>query len=170
VRYQVQQITADTMGTYKALYDQGGTPWDDARTDLVREELDVKGNPIDGTREIIAENVVDLKFGVTVAQSFTGTSVNQLATFVPETAQDLVYQWAGNVSNAGALPERIEALRVRMSIRSREPDRETDITSGGSVAPGLYRFKLTKDGKTQYARVRTLQADVALNNQMGVSW
>jgi hypothetical protein len=56
----------------------------------------------------------------------------------------------------------VRAVRVRLSVRSREADRTAAIT-----LPGLYRIKLP-DG--DWARVRTFQADVALQNQIDTRW
>jgi hypothetical protein len=52
-------------------------------------------------------------------------------------------------------------VRARLSVRSREADRDVALTGG------LYRFKLP-DGA--WARVRTFQADIVLPNQMDVRW
>ena len=67
----------------------------------------------------------------------------------------------GFPDDAVGLPQRVRTVRARLSVRSREADRETEI------AGGLYRFKLADK---QYARVRTFQADIALPNQLGVTW
>jgi len=56
---------------------------------------------------------------------------------------------------------------VRLSVRSREADREADILPGPGVAAGFYRIGLGPDGTAPFARVRTVQADIALRNQMG---
>jgi hypothetical protein len=60
-----------------------------------------------------------------------------------------------------AAPQRVRAVRVRLSVRSREADRDVGLPNG------LYRFKLP-DGA--WARVRTFQADIALPNQLDVRW
>jgi hypothetical protein len=61
-------------------------------------------------------------------------------------------------------PERVRGVQVRLAVRSRLPDRDTALLA---PAGSLFRFKLA-NGK--YARVRSLQAEVALNNQLGVFW
>lgn len=171
VRYQVRPVDLKAAPGYAPLYSTGGTPWDANRTDLVREELDVTGAQIPGTEEIVSEYAVDLELGITVAQTFNGLNVSQLTNFAPGDTK--VKEWAGDIVNvATAQPQRVQALRVRLSVRSREPDRELGITgsAAGPVAPGLYRFSLASDGLSQFARVRTLQADITLHNQLGISW
>jgi hypothetical protein len=38
------------------------------------------------------------------------------------------------------------------------------------VAPGLYRFLVGDENGPRFARVRTLQADINLQNQTGLQW
>ena len=58
--------------------------------------------------------------------------------------------------------ERVRAVRARLSVRSREADRDV------ALPGGLYRFRLLPDNG--WARVRTFQADILLQNQMDVRW
>jgi hypothetical protein len=55
---------------------------------------------------------------------------------------------------------------VRLAVRSREPDREANTVAGG------FRFGLNVGGGSggPFARVRTLQADVMLNNNSNATW
>jgi hypothetical protein len=75
------------------------------------------------------------------------------------------------VFGTGNQPELIRTLRVRLGVRSRESDRPADIAADvdAGATQGLYRFNVGGTGDT-FARVRTFQADVALNNQMDVLW
>ena len=57
----------------------------------------------------------------------------------------------------------------------READRQGNISDPSGtfptgVAPGLYRVGLGAGATAPFARVRTLQADVSLPNQLGVLW
>ena len=64
----------------------------------------------------------------------------------------------------GGTPENARAIRIRLSVRSREADRPVGIPTEDGDA--LFRFGLGESGGPPFARVRTLQADVALQNQM----
>jgi prepilin-type N-terminal cleavage/methylation domain-containing protein len=144
------------------------------RTELVRVELDANGdeiedrddaNPALSTLEVVAEYAVDLKFGVT-------------STLVNDTAPTVVRREIGNSggyviaqpnSDPAAFPERIRSIGVRLSTRARVPDRNQPLTGG--LVGNIGRFQLTGvPGETTYARMRTLQAEIALQNQSGVAW
>jgi hypothetical protein len=176
VRYSIKDMRADPR--YAPLYSAGTTvagavPTTDAgRTELVREELDTAGAPIDGTAEIVAEFAVDLSFGVTVTQTATvsGSQIEQLTTFAP--GADTV-TWAGNPVTMPITggPQHIRGVRARLSVRSREADRESDMpTARGVIGPGLFRVGLGNGGTAPFARVRTVQADIALRNQRDARW
>jgi hypothetical protein len=152
------------------------------RAELVREELDTTGAPIDGTEEIVTEFAVDLKFGVTVGHVISGTSqVSRVETILPGDVN--VAAWAGDTSAvtgpAGAMPpsspptpQLVRAVRIRLGVRSRDADRSTNLDGGVGMpmAPGLYRIGTDPAGGGPFARVRTMQADVALRNQQGATF
>jgi hypothetical protein len=159
IRYQIRSLKTDTR--FKPLWDaSAAAPGEATRTELVREELDTKGDPInrpgDLTTELAAEYAVNLEFSATAQLPATNTAVDiqpgsggfqQIFALDPE-----------NVGN----PQRVRAIRARLSVRSREADREA------AIPGGLYRFQLP-DTKA-WARVRTFQADIALPNQEDVRW
>lgn len=178
VRYEVRDLR--NVDEYKSLY--GDTKFgdvtatgatitgDDDRHELVRYEIDATdGAPIAGTVELIAEYAVDLRFGGTVATTVAnGTQLTQtLSRFAPGENAIFYTDWARNptLTPTKAGPERIRALQVRLAVRSRLPDRDQPMP--GMPAGSLYRYKLA-NGK--YARVRSLQAEVTLSNQLGVFW
>jgi prepilin-type N-terminal cleavage/methylation domain-containing protein len=173
VQYQIESLAGDKQ--YAPLYDNSD-PWDAGRTELVRQELDVTGKPIDGTEEVVAEYAVDLRFGLTVVNGFANPAdpVDPTTlTYEPGNAQ--VLNWAGDTSknntpNQG--PELVRAVRVRLSVRSRDPDRQTNVDPATvpGLAAGFYRMGLGPNGTAPFARVRTLQSDVSLTNQLGVMW
>ena len=105
-------------------------------------------------------------------QSAPGQNVTELRTiqFGNSDVLDFAHLSTGTTAIQG--PHRIRNVRVRLAIRSREPDREQDVVTGGDVAPGMYRIAVGAPdaGTRPFARVRTLQADVALHNQMGLQW
>jgi len=181
IRYEIRDIrNATTYPNFaQAISDTAAVQTatlDATRRDLIRVELDVDGNELADTLELIAEYAVDLRFGLTV-MSNASTSAKvadpQLTTFLsnlpatPNTNNAAITNWAGLPSglNANVGPEFIRSVRLRFSVRSREPDRDTNIIPSDTVAPGLYRIGLGTDGKAPYARVRTMQADIALRNQ-----
>jgi type II secretory pathway pseudopilin PulG len=175
VQYDIRNIAQNSNfgGTnlaYEPLYDGGaGDPrYEPDRTDLVRVELDSNGAPITGTEEVVAEYAVDLKFGITVANNPSGPYTDptfQQFDFddpvIPNWAGDLI----GDVADPGTGPQRVRDIRVRLAVRSQEPDREA-----APVTPGqFFRMALGNGANAPpFARVRTLQADIAMNNQMGV--
>ena len=161
---------------YAPLYgDPATAAWDADRTELVRVELDTSGTPIAGTEELIAEYAVDFELGITVVNGvvLNGTDPDLFA-FAPGDAQ--IENWAGDstlIGNPLQGPQRVRTVRLRLSVRSREPDRQAPIVGAPTtlVAPGLYRIALGGNGTgAPYARVRTLQAEVALHNQVGHLW
>jgi hypothetical protein len=175
IRYELRDLS-QSPGRYAALFNgPGRTPFDANRRELVRAELfaDTTDTIDPTTLEVVVEHAVDLKFGVTVA----GPALNALQTFPPGNAS--VQTTASDVSTNDSKPQWIRAIRVRLSARSTVPDREADVAQPDSegevaqdapgVAAGLYRIRVGS-GEEPFARVRTLQADVALPNQSGVIW
>ncbi len=178
VRYAIKDMASDSR--YAPLFQAGTTtagpgatpPTDVGRTELVREELDTSGNLIAGSSEVISEFAVDLSFGVTVSELAAGSSggqVEQLETFGPGAP---TAAWAGDTTTMDALhgPQRIRGVRARLSVRSREADRLANMPDGGAFGPGLFRIGLGTNGKAPFARVRTVQADIAVRNHRGVTW
>ncbi|HVW26007.1 MAG TPA: hypothetical protein VHC69_11605 [Polyangiaceae bacterium] len=178
VRYSIKDMSTDAR--YAPLFSAGtttagpgATPATDVgRTELVREELDTSGNVITDSAEIVSEFAVDLSFGVTVSELASGASggqIEQLETFAPGVATQA---WAGDTTTMDALhgPQRIRGVRARLSVRSRQADRLSGMPDGGSFGPGLYRIGVGTNGAGPFARVRTVQADIAIRNQRGVAW
>jgi hypothetical protein len=177
IRYRIRDMRSDP--DYRSLFDDSSAgeiaAWEAGRTELVREELRVDGTPLDTapdkTVEIVAEYAVDLKFALTVVTGTTRTAnqteVTALTTYPFGDAH--IAGIASNPASASFAPQTIRSVRARLSVRSRVPDRQAAIVgqSGTSVAPGFYRIELTPG---VFARVRTLQADVALPNHGGITW
>ena len=165
VQYSIRSLSADPnfaplFGASVAL---ANIPGEAARTELVREELNpATGAVIPGTTELVAEFAVDLQFGYTGGRGAPGSPVTQLETILPG-------------DGVPANPQRVRAIRARLSVRSREADRSSNATAAeraalGLSATGLYRFDVEGDQGKHFARVRTLQADISLPNQNGVDW
>jgi hypothetical protein len=173
IRYDVRSLNGNA--DYAPIYANNNQIGDVDRTELRRVEVDTSGNDIQGTEELVSQFAVDLKFSLTVATAVVGGS-DPLIQAVPD--DDVSTTWAGDITglpgNSG--PERIKSVRVRLSVRSREADRGEDMPTTADIAPGFYRVGLGNPAISvappgpPYARVRNLQADVALNNQMGIFW
>jgi prepilin-type N-terminal cleavage/methylation domain-containing protein len=144
------------------------------RTELVRVELAADGTEIESrtetnanlaTLEVVAEYAVDLKFGVvsTVVNGVNPTLTRR------DIADDTGYAVVKDITDVTARPNRVRAISVRFSTRARIPDRNQQIPAGPVGALG--RFQLTTvPGELSWARMRTLQAEVSLPNQTGVTW
>ena len=183
IQYDIRSLvnnaqTQEAKNTYATMFakEQGALGESD-RTELVRVEQDINGDAIAGTEELVAEYAVDLNVTVTAVTGILNpTSPNPdptLATIVPTMAQFATF--TGSTYGTASTPELIRSVRVRLGVRSREPDRKTDLDGGAGNA--LFRFKVGDPPGTQFleppdtfARVRTFQADVALHNQSDVLW
>jgi hypothetical protein len=186
IRYSLRDMTASTR--YAPLFGSGNTPPTDVgRTELIREELDARGDPILDAAglpmpEIISEFAVDLAFSVTVSQIITSGSGAQLETLALVASTDRTNwvgpAWGANPGTAAAAnrgPHLVRAVRARLSVRSREADRLTNIATfgDGGTAPvmgGLYRFRVPAAGGPTFARVRTVQTDIAIRSHRGATW
>jgi hypothetical protein len=172
VRYQIASLSGEAR--YAPVYNDPN-PWDATRTELVREELDTTGAPILATRELVAEYAVDLRFGVSFVNFDPDGTPGSLSTLAPGNAN--IATAMGDVNSGPSTtvyPHRARVIRVRLSVRSREPDRDAQILPGAGVAPGFYRMGLgtgtSGTAAPPFARVRTLQADVTLHNLVGIRW
>jgi hypothetical protein len=157
VRYRVTALDW-TSAAWRPVWDASSSaPGEAARTELVRDELDASGAVVAGSTDIVAEYAVDLEFAVTGATDATGTA--------------LMYSASSNANfstffGAAGNPQWVRTVRVRMGVRSREADREANITGPGGGR--IYRFRL--GANLGWARVRTFQADVPLPNQAAARW
>jgi hypothetical protein len=162
IRYQIRNLQADGLARFAPLWAaSAGAPGEATRTELVREELDANGvvieNPGNLTTELVAEYAVDLGFSVTAQLPNANVAVD----VQPGDANfPTIFAAAPAVGN----PQRVRAVRARLSVRSREADREA------AIPGGLYRFRLLPAPDTSWARVRTFQADIGLPNQEDVRW
>ena len=165
IRYRIASLKNDTTysGSYGQLYNStlaNSNPADVYRTELIREELDpVTGQAFANTPpEIVAEYAIDLKFEGLVTPAL-GPNQTALAVTTP-TAGD-IYTITSGAVGAGQ-PQRVRSLRARLSVRSREADRTSNVPAAMS-AKGRYRIAVGADQLT-FARVRTVQTDIAIPN------
>lgn len=171
IRYDVRSLSENPA--YAALFSaRAGLLGEDTRTELVRAELDpsnaagtallsIGGAP--ALEELVAEYAVDLDFEPTVVNATP--SPDPTLTHIQSANAAFA-----NYSGAGTLVQRIRSVRVRLGVRAREGDRQANVPGGPDVASGLYRVLIGSQNGPRYARVRTLQADVQLVNQAGVTW
>lgn len=161
----IQYDIRDLSGTdaFSGMFPEGGGPaYESTRRELVREELDVDGDAIEGTLELVAEYAVDLGFSLVSAGAAGLTRV---------APADLVN--AAGDPRSGAEPQRIRAVHAWLSLRSQEADRTTALTLAPTApGPSLLRVSMhPSDGALPpFARVRTLQSTIPLSNQMRATW
>lgn len=172
IRYDVRNLSKDSLfsGTtkyadlYTASTNAAIDKFEKNRAELVRTELDANDKPlaVNGVNleELVAEYAVDFRLGVGAVSSNPSAEPTLVQLDEGDNGFD---GYAERLPNAGGTPQRLRSLRVRLSLRSREADRDER-----SFAGGLYRVGLGDNGKAPYARVRTLQADVMLNNNANV--
>jgi len=162
IRYDLRNLSSQP--SFAPMF-RGGPSYEATRRELVREELDLDGNPIANTLELISEYAVDLGFSLLVSQGAGG-----LETIPPASVPD----WAGTPTlGAGRGPQHIRAVRFWLSTRSQEADRDAAIPYTPAVpGPTRLRMSLNPTDPTlgPFARVRTLQTTVPLNNQATVTW
>lgn len=148
---------------------------DPTKYDLVRSYVDaVTGTLVPGTTEVVAEYAVDLEFAFSVDAGLSNLQP-LIQTFPFDSALNV--PWApditkGVVPNQGA--ERIRSVRVRLVTRAAEADRTLNVPVPNATPPFTYRYCVLTGGRCdpvntagvlQYARARTVTAEVALSNQ-----
>ena len=138
---------------------------DSGRTELVRTELAADGSEIVGSTELVAEYAVDMRFGITVSTKVNTTNYSPTVETYPFGDAN-VYTIAADIAHGGT-PELIRAVQVRLSTRSRAPDRDATLPVGPDGR--TLRFLIDPTLQPAYARVRTVYANVALPNQGGFS-
>jgi hypothetical protein len=162
VRYDLRSMVADS--SYAALFKASGLgtgggsnalPYEAGRAELVRVELNAAGVEIPATREIVAEYAVDLQVNA------WGATSDLDPTLIPITA---------NLDQSYAFTQRLRGVHLRFSVRSREADRDADISGVGGTGADLYRIPLGAGKTAPYARVRTFQSDIALRNLENSNW
>jgi hypothetical protein len=162
---------ANNAATASAEADISG---DTGRTELIRVELDANDNEIASTLELIAEYAVDLKVGLTVstkgnvppaelAQCPIPVLTGLYHCPIPMPAS--VYTKLSGFVDAGARPEMVQSVAIRLVTRARAPDREADL----GIGPDGRKFRFLIDRpapqKDGYARLRTQYAEKFLRNQ-----
>lgn len=163
IRYDIDDLSGDASLT--GVFG-GGPSYESGRRELVREELDVDGVVMEGSRELIAEYAIDLGFSLFVENDLSGP--------LTRVAGADVASWAGDPTGlpAGQGPQLIRAVHAWLSVRSREADRISPLAlTTTAPGPNLLRVSLHPTDGTQgpFARVRTLQSTIALHNQSQIT-
>lgn len=168
VQYEVRPPqTAAGIAGYKTVFtNSADAPGESARTELMRVELDINGQVLDTTEELVAEYAVDLNLQVIALSAPPNLSDPTLVLVSP--GDPLYTSYTGPVFGTANRPDRIRSVRVRLGVRSREADRTATIANAANQ--GLFRFNIGSGTAETFARVRTFQADIALHNQADTLW
>lgn len=155
---------------------------------LYREMLSGTGEPLPpppaGTLpQIVAEYAVDLKFGIVVEDYAPPPNNIRVFEMDTDTGNGAIATWtqAANATNYGLPgPQRVRAVRFRISTRAAMPDRKSPLGNGTSVTgPYLLRYCVDPNrgcppgdpaAPPNYARVRTITSEVALINQARMNY
>jgi hypothetical protein len=169
VRYDMRNLNdPGLLPQFQGMFPTGrGPSYESTRRELVREELAVDGAPIPGTLELVAEYAVDLGFSLFVSAN-TGAALSRVP---PASLGD--YAGNPNLTGLGRGPQLIRAVHAWLSLRSQEADRETGLSLANTApGPNLLRIGMNPEGAAlpPFARVRTLQSTIPLNNQMRATW
>lgn len=129
---------------------------------------------------MIAEYAVDLKFGISAVQAdpVLQKSDPQITRYpIAATDNANVYTIAAANDQPGARPQDVRSVQIRLSTRTRAPDRDVGFPVGPDgrrlrfLIPGIVAGVNTltdtvpAGASPVFARMRTLYADVALPNQ-----
>jgi len=168
IQYAVRppQTPLAIAGYQNLFTNSADAPGEAGRTELTRVELNINGQAIDGTEEIVAEYAVDLNVQLTAVTSTTGCCDPNLGLLSP--TDPLFPTFTGAVFNTLNTPELIRSVRVRLGVRSREADRTATVANPANQ--GMFRFNIGSGTAETFARVRTFQADVVLHNQADILW
>ncbi len=162
VRYDIRSMLADA--NYKELFKAtssgsgGGAstlPHQSGRAGLGRVGLGPTGAEIGETREIVSEYAVDLRLDA------WGATSGLDPTLVAVTA---------DLNSTYPSTHLLRGVHLRLSVRSREADRDSDISGSGGSGTDLYRIALGPGKTKPFARVRTYQSDIALRNLESSNW
>jgi len=167
IRYDLRNLDTSALPQYAPMFVGGPSYEKNNRRELIREELDLTGTPFPNSLELVAEYAVDLGFSLFVAPTQTQPLTRLLPTEVSG------YAGTPGTLPTGQGPQRIRAVQVWLSTRSQEADRSVGLgLTTTAPGPELLRVSLhpTDGALPPFARVRTVQSMVPLNNQAMVPW
>lgn len=166
VRYEIKSVVNDNAFSD---YVQPTNPvtGDDIRTELIRTELTPDDAVMAGSTELITEYAVAMRFGLTALGITSQPDAPVLERFpiTDPTPNANVFVVAGPADVINNRPEAIRSIQVRLSVRSRAPDRPTALP-GQAGKP--YRFFIsTAKSSDKWARMRNLEREFSLINTKG---
>lgn len=175
IRYELRSLVGDPTGPYFPLVkglsaDQDLLSGDAGRVELVRVEKDVDN--ADMSIELVSEYATDLQFGVTAACSAAALPCNPDNGAPPFPVRlQIGGALDAQIPTIGA--SRMRSIHVRFSTRTRAPDRTQNL--GPAEPDGRPQYFFIPGvpgaaGRYEYARMRTLYAEIALPNLFGVTW
>ncbi|HRI64519.1 MAG TPA: prepilin-type N-terminal cleavage/methylation domain-containing protein [Polyangium sp.] len=166
IRYEVRSVVNDAAFN-DFVQPINSVAGDETRTELIRTELLPNDDVMAGTTELITEFAIGMRFGLTALTTTSQPDAPVLERFpiADPTPNAQIYTIAGPADIVGNRPEHIRSVQVRLSTRSRAPDRPTTLPG----QPGKpYRFYIgTAKGADKYARVRNLEREFNLVNMKG---
>ena len=169
VRWEVRPIDLTKTGDqpYAGLVSAAGDKYE-----LFRSYVDVTGN-VTQQPELVAEYVVDLKFGFSA--DLTAVNLQQRALTVYGFSDTRNQTVADDVSvNILAQPERVRSVHFRVTTRSPSADRSEMFSmpianAQQGVYPTRYCILPTcTPGKIGWARIRAITSEVATTNLAGL--
>jgi hypothetical protein len=154
---------------------------------LVRELLDALGNALPGPPagplpQIVAEYVVDLKFGVVVENYLPPPNNISVFDVDSDPGGGPIATWTQPIFNTlygQPGPQRVRSVRFRLAVRTPQPDRVAPLPE---PAPYILRYCVDpargcppvdfqdRNSRPNYARVRTIHSEVALINQARMNY
>ena len=171
VRWQIMAATSEPPVFENGLGAQTFGGVDPNKYDLVRAYVGMNGAIILSTMEVVAEYAVDFDFAFSFETGTATQPVSQTFWSGDTTHNPNWVEWTGNLpAVAGAQPQRLRSLRVRLATRVAQPDRSVNIPA--NAGPFLYRYCLNAAGCAQsvdpnfpqWARTRTITTDVSMPN------
>lgn len=171
VLYDVRSLQGNASSKYATLVTPpagiGAVSGDSGRTELLRIEIDAAGNERATSVEMVSEYAVDLRLGITAVTGKVANDNYNPTVKTYEIDDGNIYTIAGDVSGGTATPQYVRSVQVRLSTRTRAPDRDADLPVGYDGR--RLHYKVLTSGRPAYARVRTAYANVSLPNQGGFS-
>ena len=140
---------------------------------LYRDLIDAEPvpTPRPETRQIVAEYAADLKFGVAVADVANALKVYDVDT---DSGTGFVSKYTAipfSTASGAEGPQRVRSVRFRLATRAAMPDRNASLIVG--PAPYMARYCVQNQPLAackSFARVRTVVSEVALMNQIGMTY
>jgi prepilin-type N-terminal cleavage/methylation domain-containing protein len=169
INYEIRDLSGNSEFAPMFRTGEDALAYEATRRELIREELGMDGNPLANTGpELIAEYAVDLGFSLLVEDN--GGKLTRRS-------DGEIDDYAGTPGvGAGNGPQLIRGMHAWLSVRSQEADRTTalpvPILPAGRPGPNLIRVSVNADDGDlpPFARVRTLQSTIPLNNQARATW